>query len=89
MPKEIAIRIERLRVGKPMHSWRRIAEIIHEEYLWYISWNFDDPDEIKGHQWLGQDLCKKAASTLKIPKEIYDEHWEQRINLIGWTAGLR
>jgi len=76
MPKEIAIRIERLRVGKPMHSWRRIAEIIHEEYLWYMSWNFDDPDGIKGHQWVGQDLCKKAAKTLKISKEMYDEHWE-------------
>jgi hypothetical protein len=58
MDKAMADRIKELRCGRIVHSWRRIAEIIVEEYP-----NDFDP-ELSGNQILGMELCKDAAISL-------------------------
>lgn len=55
MTRQKAERIEQLRCGPRMHSWRRISEIICDEFP-------NDPEEWrdKGNQMHGIDLCKNA-----------------------------
>ena len=47
-----ALRIQELRAGKTMHSARRIAEIIEDEYPEY--------PELRGNQIYGQELMNDA-----------------------------
>jgi len=52
-----AKRVEELRCGNIMHSWRSISEVICEE--------FDDENQKSaGDQMHGYDLCVKALTTL-------------------------
>ena len=58
MDKAQANRIKDLRCGPICHSWRRIAEIIVQEY-------FDEYDaDLSGNQLVGKDLCNDAARCL-------------------------
>lgn len=70
-----AKRVEQLRCGPVMHSWRRISELICEEFP-------DEDQEMKGIQMHGQDLCLEAIITihgfkdvLSIPVEVRDK-WD-------------
>lgn len=70
-----AKRIEALRVGPVMHSWRRISEIICEEFP-------DEDQELHGNQLHGVDLCKDAMMLLhgvadlnELP-DIVRERWD-------------
>lgn len=51
-----AKRIQELRAGKVMHSARRIAEIIEDEFPLY--------PELRGNQLWGQELIKDALNIL-------------------------
>lgn len=72
-----AERIELLRCGPVMHSWRRISEIICDEFP-------NDPEEWRdrGNQMHGIDLCKDAMMFLlgcKDMKQVPDserERWD-------------
>lgn len=50
---EKMMRIRELRAGNPMHSWRRISEIICDEFP-------EEDQELRGNQIHGKDLCKEA-----------------------------
>ncbi len=52
-----AKRVEELRCGQRMHSWRRISEIICDEFP-------DEPQELHGNQLHGMDLCRDAMCFL-------------------------
>jgi hypothetical protein len=70
-----AKRIEQLRVGVVMHSWRRISEIICEEFA-------DENQELKGNQLHGVDLCKDAmvvlcgVSTIQEVPSFVRDRWD-------------
>lgn len=60
-----AKRIQELRCGRVMHSWRRISEIICDEF----------PDEdlaLSGNQLHGVELCQEAMITLHGVNRIQD-----------------
>lgn len=57
MNKDKAERIEKLRCGPIVHSWRRISEIICEEYP-------DEDQALKGNQIHGRVLCEEAMWAL-------------------------
>jgi hypothetical protein len=65
-----ARRIQELRTGKIIHSFRRIAEIIEEEFPEY--------PKLHGNQLYGMDLVKNAMKTiygksfLEIDNEVRD-----------------
>ena len=70
-----AKRIEYLRTGPRIHSWRRISEIICEEFA-------DEDQNLSGNQLHGVDLCREAMMTLhgvtdihQIPLEVRDR-WD-------------
>lgn len=48
-----------------MHSWRRISEIICEEYP-------DEDQELKGIQMHGQDLCLEAMMVIHGFKNVLE-----------------
>lgn len=48
-----------------MHSWRRISEIICDEFS-------DEPQELKGNQMHGVDLCRDAMVLLTRSEDIKD-----------------
>jgi hypothetical protein len=50
----LAARVRELRCGPICHSWRRIAEIIAEEY--------PNLDIVPENQLEGQDLCRQSAA---------------------------
>jgi hypothetical protein len=63
MTKEVAEYIKELRMGRIMHSWRRIAELVCVEYpsaVEELGWDVD----ASGNQSMGVDLCKEAAKVL-------------------------
>lgn len=60
MTEHKAKRIEKLRCGNPCHSWRRISEIICDEYS-------DESEELRGNQLHGQELCIEAMEFLYGP----------------------
>jgi hypothetical protein len=62
MNKMLAVRVKELRCGPICHSWRRIAEIISEEYpnLDGLVW-VDEDKQINGIQMAGQELCQQSA----------------------------
>lgn len=67
---KMAKRIQELRTGKIVHSWRRIAEIICEEY------DEEAEHDLYGNQLYGSEMCKEAAfDWLKISEEEYQEKW--------------
>lgn len=53
MTNEKAKRVEELRCGKVCHSWRRISEIICDEFN-------DESKNLRGNQLHGRELCRKA-----------------------------
>ena len=57
MDMKKALRICELRTGDVMHSWRRIAEVICEEYP-------AEPQDLHGNQMFGKDLCEEAMKTI-------------------------
>ena len=59
-----ALRICELRTGDVMHSWRRIAEVICEEYS-------GEDQDLHGNQLYGIDLCREAMSVIH-KKEFKD-----------------
>lgn len=63
MNRKKAERIEQLRCGPVMHSWRRISEIVCEEFT-------DEDQSLKGNQLHGQDLCWEAMMFLLGCKDI-------------------
>lgn len=65
MNNKKADRIKQLRTGNLMHSWRRISEIICEEFP-------DENKELSGNQLHGIDLCKNAMLFLYNAKNIND-----------------
>lgn len=75
MTLEKALRIRELRVGGPMHSWRRIAEIICAEFP-------DENQDLTGNQLHGIDLCRSAMVLLCGVEKIQDvpdsvrERWD-------------
>lgn len=71
MDRKKAERIEYLRCGPKMHSWRRIAEIICEEFP-------DEVQELHGNQMHGIDLCRDAMMFLLGCKRIQDVPNEER-----------
>jgi len=68
MPEEKALLIQKLRTGNPMHSWRRISEIVCELYP-------DEDQGLHGNQLHGQDLCRQAMETIygKDVRDLPDE----------------
>lgn len=58
MSDTMAMRIYELRMNIPNHSWRRIAEVIHEEYPEF--------DVSPGCQMDGKWLCEYAAVVLEV-----------------------
>lgn len=61
-----ARRIEALRCGPVQHSWRRISEIICDEFP-------DENQDLKGNQLHGKyDLCWEAMIYLSGVSEIQD-----------------
>ncbi len=77
MTREKALRIQYLRTGPVMHSWRRISEIICEEFP------EDTNQELKGNQMHGKwDLCWEAMILLAGVTDIKDvpekmrEEWD-------------
>ena len=74
MTEKKAKRIEELRCGPVIHSWRRISEIICEEFA-------DEDNEMSGNQIHGKyDLCWEAMAFLygngeigNVPNEIRDK----------------
>lgn len=70
-----AERIELLRTGPVMHSWRRISEIICAEFP-------DEDKELSGNQLHGVDLCREAMMFLLGCKDLKDvpeserERWD-------------
>lgn len=77
MNRKKAERIQFLRTGPVMHSWRRISEIICDEFP-------DDPEEWRdrGNQFHGIDLCRDAMMFLNGVTELKDlpekvrEEWD-------------
>lgn len=76
MNRKKAERIEMLRCGSVMHSWRRISEIICEEFP-------DEDQSLKGNQMHGKyDLCYEAMMFLLGCKDMKDvpeserERWD-------------
>lgn len=62
MTMEIALRIQKLRTGQRVHTYRKIAEVICDEFP-----NFDPDDQqqdLRGNQLYGQYLCREAMTTL-------------------------
>jgi len=57
LTEQKALRIRSLRCGIPVHSWRRISEIICEEFP-------DEDQDLKGNQLHGSDLCRDAMALL-------------------------
>lgn len=81
MPLPVAERIRELRtgrVGNVIHSWRRIAEVICEEYPKQISKKaWGTFKSLHGNQLYGIDLCREAAEVLG--EDAND--WEDEIGL--------
>lgn len=74
MTFKMAHRIKFLRAGPVMHSWRRIAEIICEEFP------EETESELSGNQLYGKELCKDAMEFIygewsKIPEDVFKE-WD-------------
>lgn len=72
MTQKVAQRIADLRLGKPQHSLRRIAEIIYDEHpesIKGLGWRLSKG--VRGNQMLGQDLCQKAAEVLGLKIEDF------------------
>ena len=63
MNRRKAERIEELRCGLVMHSWRRISEIICEEFG-------DENIELSGNQLHGKWLCEEAMKFLLGCKDL-------------------
>lgn len=81
MTIEIALRIQELRSGNVMHSWRRIAEIVCEEFPDLpVQDGWQTVDAAHGNQLYGKDLCQEAAAFLKVSPEDYDYYWETHPN---------
>lgn len=59
-----AFRICELRTGDRVHSWRRISEVICDEYS-------DEDQELHGNQLHGVELCREAMSII-YKKEFKD-----------------
>ena len=74
-----ANRIQELRIGNPMHSFRRIAEIIEEEFPEYPELH---GNQLHGNQLHGMDLVLEAMETIygkpiqEIDTKIRDE-WDR------------
>jgi len=64
----VALRIQELRAGPVMHSWRRIAEIICSEYP-------EAEQNLSGNQLYGEALCRKAAAVLGVSQDAYERDW--------------
>lgn len=71
MNRKKAERIEILRCGPVMHSWRRISEIICDEFS-------DEDQELHGNQLHGVDLCRDAMMFLLGCKTIQEVPSEER-----------
>ncbi len=83
MTLDLAQKIKELRTGRIAHSWRRIAEVISDSHPEAVEALCGGPvKEIYGHQWVGEELCDKAASVLQISKDEYQRNW---VELEGWV----
>lgn len=67
MNQEIAEFVKFLRLGSVCHSWRRIAELVVEEFPGYAeSQGWPSDAAAHGNQLFGKDLCHDAAEFLDI-----------------------
>lgn len=75
MNRRKAERIELLRTGPVIHSWRRISEIICDEFP-------DEDQDLSGNQLHGADLCCSAMMFLLGCKDLNEvpeserERWD-------------
>lgn len=78
MTQAIALRIQELRTGAKTHSWRRISEIICDEFPEYVKEQGYDLEEIRGNQLHGKyDLCEEARQFLGIEWDSEEgKKWE-------------
>lgn len=70
-------RVKELRCGKLIHSWRRISEIICDEFPEFVKdVQGYDPVEIRGNQLHGMyDLCEEAMEYFGENTEEGREIW--------------
>lgn len=67
MNQEIAEFVKFLRLGSVCHSWRRIAELVAEEYPEHaVSQGWPSAEAAHGNQLYGKDLCDEAAEFLDL-----------------------
>lgn len=69
MTEEIAKDIFKMRTEKPIHSLRRIAEVVCEKYPNYINCKYGTKahKKLHGNQLLGKDLVEEAAKVIVWP----------------------
>ena len=79
MERKLAEHIIKLRTEYPIHSWRRIAEVICDEYPLYIDQVFGNPKELRGNQLLGIELLRYAANTVGRDYHEIEEESERKL----------
>lgn len=71
----IAERIKTLRTGNRIHSWRRIAEVICDEFPDFVEETYGSIECIYGNQLYGKEMCQDARDVLGISNEQYEKEW--------------
>jgi hypothetical protein len=80
LPQNVAARVKELRVGPVIHSWRRIAEIICDEYpAQALADGWESAEAAHGNQLYGIDLCREAAKVLGEHVDDWEDEIERRL----------
>ena len=82
LPKEVAERVKFLRVGgEVIHSWRRVAEIICEEFPEQPKRDgWESVEDAHGNQLYGIDLCRAAAAALGEDVNVWEDEIEKALS---------
>lgn len=81
MRHKLAELIVGLRTEYPIHSWRRIAEVICELHPLYIEEKYGDgaPKDLHGNQMLGDELVRDACTVLGLKYEDIENEVERKL----------
>jgi len=81
MDRKIAERVKELRIGDVIHSWRRLSEIICEEFPHYpVECGWESAEAASGNQLHGIDLCREAAEVLGEDVAVWEDIIHKALN---------